>query len=183
MAYFVSGSPSDRNNLRALPTLVKAVAVAPVSVHMPKKSRRAQGKGPALAPTPAPAPPPSAATPRPTAAQQWEALYAQVEYMSPGAAERMFERARASRGSWTLDEFKGWFNFNYPEFARAGKFFVLYLFYAFYLAVEEKLRVASQTPQGPRAGGPFRFYATVDNDPNASVVDAVFAKAERKRDA
>lgn len=120
--------------------------------------------------------------------QQWEALYAQVEYMSPGAAGRMFERARAKRGTWTLDEFKGWFNFNYPEFARAGKFFVLYLFYALYLAYEEKLRANAPVEHwynergwGPSGGGgPMRWYASAD-DPKGSVVDSVFADAERKR--
>jgi len=38
--------------------------------------------------------------------------------------------------------------------------------------------VASQTPRGPRAGGPFRYYAPADG--RGSVVDAVFAKAERQ---
>jgi hypothetical protein len=89
------------------------------------------------------------------------------------------ERARAGRGRWTLDEFKGWFNFNYPSFENAGKYFALYVFYALYLAYEEKMRVASQTPRGPRAGGPFMFYAPADG--SGSVVDDVFAKAERNR--
>ena len=84
----------------------------------------------APAPAPAPAPPP----PTRTVAQHWQALYEQVEHLSPGAGQLLFQRARAGRGRWTLDEFKGWFNYNYPSFSRAGKFFVLYVFYALYLA-------------------------------------------------
>ncbi len=35
-------------------------------------------------------------------------------------------------------------------------------------------------PSGPRAGGPFRFYAPADG--SGSVVDAVFAEAERQQE-
>lgn len=126
----------------------------------------------APAPAPAPAPPPPART----AAQHWQALYEQVEYLSPGAGQRLFERARAGRGRWTLDEFKGWFNYNYPSFSRAGKFFVLYVFYALYLALEEKAREDSQSTV-PSWQPP--YLAAPCSDPKESVVDAVFAKADK----
>ena len=113
-------------------------------------------------------------------AQQWQILYASAEQVDPEVARDAFQMARKKLGTWTLAEFKGWFNHNYPAFQRAGKFAALYVFYALYLAIKESDRVASQVPQGPRAGGPFRFYAPC-SDPNASIVDAVFAKAERKR--
>ena len=127
-------------------------------------------------PTPAPAPSPAPPPPARTAAQHWQALYEQVEYLSPGAGQRLFERARAGRGRWTLDEFKGWFNYNYPSFSRAGKFFVLYLFYALYLALEEKARADSQSVPPPM-NPPYLFAPC--SDPNGSVVDAVFAKADK----
>lgn len=126
-----------------------------------------------MAPAPAPAPPP----PTRTAAQHWQALYEQVEYLSPGAGQRLFERARAGRGSWTLDEFKGWFNYNYPSFSRAGKFFVLYVFYALYLALEENARNDSQSTVPSWQQPP--YLAAPGSDPKGSVVDAVFAKADK----
>jgi len=129
----------------------------------------------APAPAPAPAPPP----PTRTAAQHWQALYEQVEYLSPGAGQRLFERARAGRGRWTLDEFKGWFNYNYPSFSRAGKFFVLYVFYALYLALEENARSDVQSTAPPMRGIYDQGYAAPCSDPKGSVVDAVFAKANK----
>ena len=133
--------------------------------------------------TPAPAPSPAPPPPARTAAQHWQALYEQVEYLSPGAGQRLFERARAGRGRWTLDEFKGWFNYNYPSFSRAGKFFVLYLFYALYLALEENARADVQSTAPPMRGifGDYGMAAPC-SDPKESVVDAVFAKAEKAED-
>lgn len=132
------------------------------------------------APAPAPAPPP----PTRTAAQHWQALYEQVEYLSPGAGQRLFERARDGRGRWTLDEFKGWFNHNYPSFSRAGKFFVLYVFYALYLALEEEARVDfdSQSTAPPMRGIFDHGLAAPCNDANAGVVDAVFANAQTRQE-
>jgi len=92
----------------------------------------------------------------------------------------MFDRARASRGRWTLDEFKGWFNNEYPSFKRAGKFFVMYIFYALYMVYEERLRNDSDST-APSWDPP--YLAAPCSDPKGSVVDAVFAKAERKRNA
>lgn len=94
----------------------------------------------------------------------------------------MMAAARAFQGQYTLDEFRAWFAVKYPQFMRAGKFFALYIFYAAYLVYEEQLRMASQAPQGPRAGGPFRFYAPC-SDPNASVVDEVFSAHTRRHEA
>ena len=129
----------------------------------------------------APAPPQANAVR--TVAQHWEALYAQVENLSPGAAERLFERARAGRGRWTLDEFKGWFNFHYPSYANASKYFVLYIFYALYLAYEEQLRKDAQSGGGWLGGASWSFTPQMaPADASGSVVDAVFAKAERQQE-
>ncbi len=128
----------------------------------------------APAPTPAPAPIPETAR---TAAQHWQALYEQVEYLSPGAGQRLFERARAGRGRWTLDEFKGWFNHNYPSFSRAGKFFVVYVFYALYMAYEERLRDDADST-APSWDPP--YLCAPCSDPKGNVVDAVFAKARTR---
>ncbi|MBD40369.1 MAG: hypothetical protein CMB11_08415 [Euryarchaeota archaeon] len=132
------------------------------------------------APAPAPAPPP----PTRTAAQHWQALYQQVEYLSPGAGQRLFERARAGRGRWTLDEFKGWFNYNYPSFSRAGKFFVLYVFYALYLALQEEDRIDSQSTLPPLRGlfEHGENVAVPCSDPKGSVVDTVFANAQTRQE-
>ena len=117
-------------------------------------------------------------------------LYAQAQQLSPETVKLMFETARARKGTWTLAEFKGWFNYHCPGCARAGAFAAMYVFYALYLAIKEAERANkpfehwyNERGSGPSAGGPMRFYAPVDNDSNASVVDAVFADAERKRDA
>ena len=115
-------------------------------------------------------------------------LYAQAEQLSPETVKLMFEQARARKGTWTLAEFKGWFNYNCPGCARAGAFAAMYVFYALYLAIKEKERANApfehwynERGSGPSGGGgPMRWYASAD-DPNASVVDAAFAKAERKR--
>jgi len=119
-------------------------------------------------------------------------LYAHAAQLSPETAKLAFKLAREEKGTWTLDEFKGWFNYHCPGCARAGAFAAMYVFYALYLAIKEQERANKPFEHwynergpywGPSAGGPMRFYAPVDNDSNASVVDAVFADAERKRDA
>jgi hypothetical protein len=125
--------------------------------------------------TPALAPP----LPARTAAQHWQALYEQVEYLSPGAAQRLFDRARAGRGRWTLDEFKGWFNQNYPTFSRVGKYFVVYIFYALYMAYEEKQRADAHST-APELQPP--YLAAPCSDPKGSVVDAVFANAQTQQE-
>jgi len=109
-------------------------------------------------------------------------LYAQAQQMSPETVKLMFEQARARKGTWTLAEFKGWFNYHCPGCARAGAFAALYVFYALYLAIKEDDRVKADANSLAPPGNP-PYWAAPCCDPNASVVDAVFADAERKRDA
>jgi len=115
-------------------------------------------------------------------------LYAHAAQLNPDTARMAFEMAREQEGTWTLNEFKGWFNYHCPGCARAGAFAALYVFYALYLAIKESDRANApvehwynERGSGPLGGGgPMRWYASAD-DPKGSVVDSVFADAERKR--
>ena len=106
-------------------------------------------------------------------------LYAHAAQLNPDTARLAFEMAREQEGTWTLNEFKGWFNYHCPGCARAGAFAALYVFYALYLAIRENDRVEADANSGAPPINP-PLLAAPCCDPKGSVVDSVFAKAEER---
>jgi len=135
-------------------------------------------------PTPQPTPQPTP-TPTPQPANKnkkknkksvhWDPA---LDEFAPDAKEKIEELA-ADNPNYTFDRFKGWVIDNFPELVKATNVFIVYAFYAAYLEYAN----VPDPPWWKEAAINLTnyFFGTNQATRDGSVVDAVFAKAERRK--